>query len=177
MKSLKQRFKTEFPTIEISLGDTPSSTLCTNFNEVDELRPGNFVFYDLMQQNLGVCSFDDIAVRMVCPVVAKHLSRNEIVIYGGAIHLSQDSIVNINGKKMFGRIVIQKEGEKTLLEPLNYVAKLSQEHGILKVTQTQFKNFQVGDLVEIIPVHSCLTANLAKNYITTDGEEIRTINS
>jgi D-serine deaminase-like pyridoxal phosphate-dependent protein len=177
MKSLKQRFKTEFPTIEISLGDTPSSTLCTNFNEVDELRPGNFVFYDLMQQNLGVCSFDDIAVRMVCPVVAKHLSRNEIVIYGGAIHLSQDSIVNINGKKMFGRIVIQKEGEKTLLEPLNYVAKLSQEHGILKVTQTQFKNFQVGDLVEIIPVHSCLTANLAKNYFTTDGEEIRTINS
>jgi D-serine deaminase-like pyridoxal phosphate-dependent protein len=73
--------------------------------------------------------------------------------------------------------VIQKEGEKTLLEPLNYVAKLSQEHGILKVTQTQFKNFQVGDLVEIIPVHSCLTANLAKNYFTTDGEEIRTINS
>lgn len=177
MKSLKQKFKQDFPKIEISLGDTPSCTICTNFEGVDEIRPGNFVFYDLMQKNLNVCSFEDIAVRMICPVVSKHLSRNEIIIYGGAIHLSQDSVVNINGKKMFGRIVIQKKGEKILLDPLNYVAKLSQEHGILKVTQNQFKNFKVGDLVEIIPVHSCLTANLSKNYITTDGEEILTINS
>lgn len=177
IQSLKQKYKTQFPNIEISIGDTPSATLCTNFRGVDEIRPGNFVFYDLMQQNLGVCSIDDIAVRMVCPVVAKHLSRNEIVIYGGAIHLSKDSIVNINGKRMYGRIIIQKNGKKELLEPLNYVAKLSQEHGILKVTQNQFKNFQVGDFVEIIPVHSCLTANLARKYITTEGEEILTINS
>ncbi|NCB08503.1 MAG: alanine racemase, partial [Bacteroidia bacterium] len=60
---------------------------------------------------------------------------------------------------------------------LNYVASLSQEHGILKVEQSQFKNFQVGDLVEIIPVHSCLTANLARNYVTTEGEVISTVNS
>lgn len=177
MQSLKRKYKKQFPNIEISIGDTPSATLCTNFNGVDEIRPGNFVFYDLMQYNLRVCSFDDIAVRMVCPVVAKHLSRNEIVIYGGAVHLSKDSIININGKHMYGRIVIQKNGKKILLEPLNYVAKLSQEHGILKVTQNQFKNFQVGDFVEIIPVHSCLTANLARKYITTEGEEILTINS
>ena len=159
------------------MGDTPSCSICTNFKGVDEIRPGNFVFYDLMQLNLGVCSFDDIAVRLVCPVVAKHLSRNEIVIYGGAVHLSKDSIINVNGKRMYGRIVIQKNGKKELLESLNYVSKLSQEHGILKVTQNQFKNFQVGDLVEIIPVHSCLTANLAKRYITTEGEEILTANS
>ncbi|MCG6185856.1 alanine racemase [Maribellus maritimus] len=177
MKSLKQRYKTDFPKIEISMGDTPSNTLCTNFNDVDEIRPGNFIFYDLMMENLGVCDYKDIAVRMICPVVAKQLSRNEIVIYGGAVHLSQDSIANIDGKKMFGRIVIQKDGEKKLLPPLNYVAKLSQEHGILKVTQAQFKNFQVGDLVEVIPVHSCLTANLAKKYLTTEGEEILTVNS
>lgn len=173
LKSLKQRFKKNYPDIEISLGDTPSATLCTNFNGVDELRPGNFVFYDLMQQNLGVCSMDDIAVRMVCPVVSKHNSRNEIVIYGGAVHFSKESITNINGKPMYGRIVIVKNGEKILLDPLNYVSRLSQEHGILKVTQNQFKNFEVGDLVEIIPVHSCLTANLMGNYLTTDGETIK----
>lgn len=78
---------------------------------------------------------------------------------------------------MFGRIIIRKNGEEILLDPLNYVAKLSQEHGILKVEQNQFKNFNIGDLVEIIPVHSCLTANLAKKYITTEGEEIQTVNS
>jgi len=175
LKALKQKYKKDFPNIEISMGDTPSASLCTAFDEVDEIRPGNFVFYDLMQLNLGVCKLEDIAVRMVCPVVAKHLSRNEIVIYGGAVHMSKDTISNINGKEMFGRIIIKKDGEKQLLAPLNYVSKLSQEHGTLKVTQNQFKNFQVGDLVEIIPVHSCLTANLYDTYLTTDGETIKTM--
>ncbi len=177
LKALKHRFQKDYPELEVSIGDTPSCSICNNFNGIDEIRPGNFVFYDLMQQNLGVCNFEDIAVRLVCPVVAKHASRNEIVIYGGAIHLSKESIININGKPMYGRIVIRKNGEPELLEPLNYVHKISQEHGILKVIQSQFKNFDVGDLVEIIPVHSCLTANLAKTYLTTEGEMIKTINS
>ena len=42
----------------------------------------------------------------------------------------------------------------------------------LKVSQNQFKNFKVGDLVEIIPVHSCLTANEMGYYQTTEGEII-----
>lgn len=177
LRSLKQRYQPDFPDIEVSIGDTPSCTLCTNFNGVDEIRPGNFVFYDLMQQNLGVCSFEDIAVRMVCPVVAKHPSRNEIVIYGGAIHLSQDSLLNIDGKPFFGRIIVNTNGEKKLLSPRNYVSRLSQEHGILKVSQKNFNLFQVGDLIEIIPIHSCLTANLARKYLTTEGEEITMINT
>ncbi len=172
LKSLKQRYKRNYPGIEISMGDTPAATLCTNFNGVDEMRPGNFVFYDLMQQNLGVCSFDDIAVKMICPVVAKHLARNEIIIHGGAVHFSRDEISNIDGKSMFGRVKIHKNGKNIMLDPMNYLSKLSQEHGIIKVAQKQFKNFHVGDLVEIIPVHSCLTANLMGYYLTTDGEII-----
>lgn len=174
---LKQKYQPDFPNVEISIGDTPSCSICTNFMGVDEIRPGNFVFYDLTQQNLGVCSFEDIAVRMVCPVVAKHPSRNEVVIYGGAIHLSQDSLLNIDGKPFFGRIIINKNGEKKLLSPRNYVSRLSQEHGILKVSQKNFNSFQVGDLVEIVPIHSCLTANLAREYLTTEGEEITMINT
>jgi len=173
LKLLKQKYKKEFPNIEISIGDTPSTSICTTFDGVDEIRPGNFVFYDLMQQNLGVCAFEDIAVKIKCPVISKHISRNEIVIYGGAVHFSKESISNVNGKEMFGRIVIEKKGKKILLDPLNYVSRLSQEHGILKVTQKQFKNFKIGDLVEIIPVHSCLTANILGHYQTTDGETIK----
>ena len=177
LKALKNRYKNEYPNLEVSIGDTPSCSICDNFDGVDEIRPGNFVFYDLMQQNLGVCNFDDIAVRVVCPVVAKHISRNEIVIYGGAIHLSKEPIININGKPMYGRIIVRRNGEPVLLEPLNYVHQLSQEHGILKVTHKEFESFHVGDLVELIPVHSCLTANLAKTYLTTEGETIKTSNT
>lgn len=172
LKTLKNHYHNRFPDIEISMGDTPAATLCTNFDGVNELRPGNFVFYDLMQQNLGVCQVEDIAVRMVCPVVAKHTSRNEVVIHGGAVHFSKDSIHNTDGKKMYGRIIIEKDGKKILLDTMNYLSALSQEHGILKVAQSRFGQFYVGQLVEIVPVHSCLTANLMGHYQTHEGELI-----
>jgi D-serine deaminase-like pyridoxal phosphate-dependent protein len=172
LKTLKKLYKKEYPKLEISMGDTPSASICSNFDGVDELRPGNFVFYDLMQHSLGVCQMEDIAVKVVCPVLAKHISRNEIVIYGGAVHFSKDTVLNTDGKQLYGRIIIQNEGQPKLLDTNNYLSKLSQEHGTLKVTPTNFKHINVGDLVEIIPVHSCLTANLMGYFQTSDGETI-----
>lgn len=172
LRNLKRRYEKEFPKLEISLGDTPSASLCTNFSEVDEIRPGNFVFYDLMQHSLGACKMEDIAIRVHCPVVAKHISRNEITIYGGAVHFSKDTIRNTDGKEMYGRIIIERNGEKILLDNFNYLARMSQEHGILKVTTSTFREIQIGDWLEIIPVHSCLTANLMGHMLTSDGEPI-----
>ncbi len=172
LKNLRNRYAGTYGDLEISMGDTPAATVCDHYNGVDELRPGNFVFYDLMQQNHGVCRFEDIAVKMVCPVVAIHPSRNEVVIHGGAVHFSKDYILNTDGKKMFGRIIIEKEGKMVLMDTMNYLSALSQEHGILKVAQSQLPHFYVGQLVEVYPVHSCLTANLMGHYYTTTGERI-----
>ena len=172
MRSLKNYYKNDFPNLTISLGDTPSASICENFDGVDELRPGNFVFYDLMQFQLGCCRLDDIALRLACPVVAMHPSRNEVVIYGGAVHMSKDSITNQAGKQMYGRIVLTIDGEKVLLDERNYLQGMSQEHGILRITQKDFKLFKIGDFIEIIPVHSCLTANMMGGYLTTEGERI-----
>lgn len=172
LKNLKNRYKRDYPNVEISMGDTPSVSLCGNFNEVDEIRPGNFVFYDLKQHSLGVCEIEDIAVKMVCPVVAKHSSRNEIVIYGGAIHFSKDSIINTDGKPMFGRVILNQNGEKTLLDTKNYLSSLAQEHGIIKVTPAILRQVNIGDWIEILPIHSCLTANVMGYMQSTEGEII-----
>ena len=172
LKFFKNRYIDNYPNLQISMGDTPSASVCNNFVGVDELRPGNFVFYDLMQQSFGVCGFDDIAVRMVCPVVSKHISRNEVNIHGGAVHFSKDSIKNTDGKEMFGRVIVERNGDKLLLDTLNYLSKLSQEHGTIKVAHNQVNEFHVGQLVEIFPVHSCLTANLMGHYRTREGELI-----
>lgn len=172
MNSLKNQFVNEFPNLILSLGDTPSASLCDNFAGIDEIRPGNFVFYDLMQYQLGACNFEDIALRLVCPVVGKHASRSEVVIYGGAVHTSKDSIINLDGKKLYGKIEVRYNGTKILLDERNYLYKLSQEHGIIRTSVQEFHYFNVGDLVEIIPAHSCLTANLMGSYVTTDGEQI-----
>lgn len=173
MKALKARYQNEWPEMIISLGDTPSCSICDNFDGVDEIRPGNFVFYDLMQFKIGSCKLTDIAVRMVCPIIAIHPSRNEVVIYGGAIHFAKDSIINIDGKPLFGRIIVNIGEKKILLDERNYLHALSQEHGILKITPTDLHYFKPGELIEVIPVHSCLTANLMKEYLTTDDEIIK----
>ena len=173
MKALKARYVSDWPELIISLGDTPSCSICDNFDGVDEMRPGNFVFYDLMQYKLGVCKLTDIAVRMVCPVVAVHSSRNEVVIYGGAIHFAKDSIINIDGKPLFGRIIVSDNDKKILLDEKNYLHGLSQEHGILKIAPYDLYYFKPGKLIDIIPVHSCMTANLMKEYMTTEGEIIK----
>lgn len=170
MSHLKNLFRRKYPNIEISIGDTPGCSVSEYFQNIDEIRPGNFVFYDLKQHSLGACKIDDIAVRMHCPVVSKQRQRNEIVIYGGAVHFSKDWIQNIDGKPLYGRIIVQHNGIRTLLPPTDYLCRLSQEHGIIKISADYFNNIEVGDIIEVIPVHSCLTASAMGRYLSTKNE-------
>jgi D-serine deaminase-like pyridoxal phosphate-dependent protein len=80
-------------TTRLSLGDTPCCSVAEDFSEVDELRPGNFVFYDLQQLANNVCQEQDLALALACPVVAKHSERELVVVYGGAVHFSKVSFV------------------------------------------------------------------------------------
>jgi D-serine deaminase-like pyridoxal phosphate-dependent protein len=59
---------------------------------LDELRPGNFVCYDVTQVQIGSCDFNQIAVVLACPIVSIHKERGEMIIYGGSVHLSKDSL-------------------------------------------------------------------------------------
>ncbi|OQX77449.1 MAG: alanine racemase [Bacteroidetes bacterium 4484_249] len=162
LNTLKKEFTNIYPGLIISVGDTPSCSVANDFDGIDEIRPGNFVFYDVMQYYLGSCTFNEIAACLACPVVAKHENRNEIVIYGGAVHLSQESLTDKTGKELYGLVVkLDKTGWSKILTE-TYVSGLSQEHGIIKTNKGVFENIQVGDLIGILPVHSCLTANLMK---------------
>lgn len=157
--------------VEISIGDTPCCSIVEDFSEVDEIRPGNFVFYDLMQLAIGSCSEDDIAVALACPVVAKHEDRNQIVIYGGAVHLSKDSIVE-NEKRIYGKIALPIPPGWGPILPGCYISSLSQEHGIVKATDYHFGKIKIGDLLMVLPVHSCLMVDLMREYQTIGGESI-----
>ncbi len=161
--------------IELSLGDTPSCSLVHDFSGVDEIRPGNFVFYDAMQLNLGVCEEADIAVVVACPIVAKHASRGEIVIYGGAIHLSKERIVDRNGDTLYGYIALMEEKGWGSIIPGAFVSCLSQEHGVVRMPDSILNKLNIGDLIAVIPVHSCLTANLLRYYLATEGAIIPTM--
>jgi D-serine deaminase-like pyridoxal phosphate-dependent protein len=162
--------------VEISIGDTPSCSVVEDYGEMDEIRPGNFVFYDLMQLAIGSCAEEDIAVAVACPVVAKHADRGEIVVYGGAVHLSKEFILE-DDRKIFGRIALPQGVGWTSIIPDCYVSSLSQEHGIVKTSDALLNQVNVGDIVMVVPVHSCLTANLMKVYQTLQDEQINTIHN
>ncbi len=155
----------------VSVGDTPACSVVENFGRVDEIRPGNFVFYDLMQQRLGACLPDDIAVGVACPIVAKHEADRRVVLYGGAVHLSRDSMV-VNGETIYGRVArLSKDGWGQMLYGSKLVS-LSQEHGILQTDARTFDSLDVGDVLVVLPVHSCLTVDLYGRYTTLSGETI-----
>lgn len=157
------------PDILISVGDTPGCTLAEDFTGIDEIRPGNFVFYDVMQLHRGVCRVEDIAVAMACPIVAFHDARDELVLYGGAVHLSREYIADARGTQVFG-LVAPVDGQ-TWGAPIAgaYVARISQEHGIVHLPAEHRLSLIEGDLLAIIPVHSCLTAECMKQYRCLDG--------
>lgn len=164
LKGLKERFADQYPDAILSIGDTPTCSIMSDFEDIDEMRPGNFVYYDMVQKELGACNYSDIAVAVAVPVVAKHRYRNELVVYGGAVHLSKDSLKDHKRNDYFGRIVRFTDNGWT--EPFEdcYVASLSQEHGIIRLSAQYFDMFEVGDLIGILPVHSCLTADALENY-------------
>ncbi len=176
LSDLKKNYIRDFPHIKVSLGDTPSASLVNDFSGIDELRPGNFVFYDFMQYKLGSCSLNEIAVALACPVVAIHPERAQIIVYGGAVHLSKEYLVDENGEKNFGQLLEFTSDGWRALENGNRVISVSQEHGIIQIDEKYINKIKIGDLVGIIPVHSCLTANLMKSYLSLDGEVIDHLN-
>ncbi len=172
LKALKETYQSQFPNLRLSLGDTPSASVSDFFGEIDELRPGNFVFYDLKQYQIGSCNVDQIAVAAVCPIVAIHHHRQEFVIYGGAVHLSKDFIVDEHFGKHHGLIVpLTAQGWGPPLRSC-YVKSLSQEHGIVKMDVQYMDQYKVGDLIAILPAHSCLVMDKIRNVMTLNGENV-----
>lgn len=154
----------------ISVGDTPTCSLMNSFSGVDEIRPGNFVFYDAMQAELGACQYNDIAVAVACPVVSKYPERGEILLYGGVVHFSKEYILGDRDQKVFGYLAESSRSGWQNVNKACYMSGLSQEHGLLKVPSEVLREINIGDVVLVYPVHSCLTANLLQSYLTPEGE-------
>lgn len=149
----------DIPGLRVSVGDTPTCSVTGDLSGVDEIRPGNFVFYDLMQLEIGSCSAADLAAAVACPVVGIYPERRQVVVHGGAVHLSKESL-STSGGPVFGRVGV--------LDPPRIldgaiVTGLSQEHGVITFAPEAFPgatDLAPGDPLLIWPVHSCLAADL-----------------
>jgi len=158
--------------IQISIGDTPTCSLANFFEPADEIRPGNFFFFDLFQHQLGVCELSDIALRVACPVIGKYPDRETLAIYGGGIHLSKECLYDHQQKKIFGMVDTDKPNEMSLHCHTGRLYHTSQEHGLISLPAAKIEATRIGDIMLIFPVHSCMTAEQYGYYLTTDGNRI-----
>jgi D-serine deaminase-like pyridoxal phosphate-dependent protein len=171
IQELRHRYASSYPNLWISIGDTPSCSKAEGWEGIDEMRPGNFVFYDLTQWQIGACRLEDIAIALAAPIVAIHQQNQELILHGGGVHLCKDHLI-LNGQKCYGLLAgLNKDGWE-IPNPQNYITSLSQEHAIAKVNSQFLKSFEVGDLVAILPVHSCMTADSMGSYLTLTAKAI-----
>jgi D-serine deaminase-like pyridoxal phosphate-dependent protein len=157
--------------VHISYGDTPAMTLVDHFEGWDEIRPGNFIFYDCFQLNLGVCRPEDIAVGVACPVIAVYPQRGQLALFGGAVHLSKDRF-EVKGVTSFGYVCLPASNGWGAPLPNALVSGLWQEHALVNLERAQLESIHPGDLLVVLPAHSCLTVDLYDAYLTTDGDWI-----
>lgn len=146
---------------KVSMGDTPGCSLLENWQQIDEVRPGNFVFYDLMQMGIGSCHFSQIAMAMACPIVETKANENKAIIHGGAIHFSKEH----HPEFKYGQLAVPNAsgGWSGLMEN-SFLESISQEHGIISFDSKYSSLFSLGKLAYILPVHSCLTVDCMREY-------------
>lgn len=167
LKTLKSRYENA----NLCFGDTPSCAMLNDFDELDELSPGNLVFYDLMQTEIGSNSLDQVGLLVKVPIAQILMDKDQIIIHGGAVHFSKDSIQK-DGEITFGQPVYYDENN-TLKEFYgSRISSLSQEHGVVSGYHQLKDYIDKNGYLLICPVHSCLTANLFDHYTTTDGKLI-----
>ena len=129
----------------VGVGSTPTCSLPPeHLQGVDEMHPGNFVYYDVTQVSLGACTTADVAVRVLTRIVGHYPASNTMLIDCGWTGCSaQGAAVGYGGFP-----------ENPELRIIN----LKQECG--EVTSTDdspidYTKYPIGAMLAIAPFHSC----------------------
>lgn len=147
------------PSLLRSVGSTPTASLVPDFDGVDEVRPGNYVFYDGFQLSIGTCRPEDVACSVLTTVIGSYPERDTLMIDAGALALSKD----LGAGERYGLICDLD------LKPLPMTLDtLSQEHGKVRTKHT----VPVGTRLRIVPNHSCLTAAMFDAYHVIDNGRV-----
>lgn len=157
----------------VSLGSTPTATFAENLDGVSEMRPGVYMFQDVQQMGLGVCTMDDLALSVLTTVIGVHADRNVALTDAGGLALSKDRGASANDPDPGYGLVCTADGR-----PMNnlYVVGVSQEHG--RITTLDGSPLPVGDLkpgtrLRILTNHACMTAAAYDHYhVIGDNNEI-----
>lgn len=158
-----------FPCPTVSVGSTPTAHFVQNLDGVTEVRAGNFVFFDLVMADLGVCSQDDIALSVLATIIGRQSERGRLFIDAGWMALSRDrSTAGRTIDQGYG--VVCDEAGRPFGDVI--VTEVSQEHGTVQVrpgSSGVLPDLPVGAKIRILPNHACATGAQHQHYEVVDN--------
>jgi len=158
----------------ISGGSTPTAIQARHFDGMTEMRPGVYVFSDLMQAALGWGDHSNIAVSVLATVIGHRRDLGQILIDAGGLALSKDRGMDHIDPTVGMGLICDKLGRQKI-DGL-CVDDTHQEHGILRMNNGQqppWETLPVGSRVRVLPVHACMTAAAFDRYrIIADGDDV-----
>jgi D-serine deaminase-like pyridoxal phosphate-dependent protein len=157
----------------VSVGSTPTMSVTENLDGINEIRPGNYAFYDYTQVMLGSCGVADCALTVLASVVSHQPGASHFIVDAGALALSKDpGPLHISNDMDMG--IIYEDYDRKRLQAHVHVKTLSQEHGkvLISESSTLHGQYNVGEKVRILEHHSCLTAANFDYYYVVKGYEV-----
>lgn len=140
------------PVREVSVGSSPTARYAAQVPGVTEVRPGTYVFLDYMNAESGVCTYDQVALSILCTVVSRP-AADKATVDGGSKTFCGDIFPARLNLKGYARAVGMEA----------YVESMSEEHGVVRLGPGA--NPRIGEKVAFHPIHVCTTVNLADELI------------
>ncbi len=145
---------------DISIGSTPSIRSCSPIKGITEIRPGTYIFFDLMNIRLESARENDCAATVLSTVISRPAADRAILDAGSKVlTVSKDET---RTPPIYGLIRGQPQAS---------LVSLSEEHGFLRV-EGAAQQLKVGDRVEVIPYHICPVVNLFDQIAAVCGEDV-----
>jgi len=152
----------------VSAGSTPTAIHAKSCEGLTELRPGNYVFFDLFQVALGSCRLEDLALTVLATVIGRVRTSQRVLVDAGSLALSSDTSASVRMPGVGHGLVADLDG--TPRDDGVRVVAVNQEHGFLEARgAAPIDDLPVGSRVRILPNHACITAAMHDAYHVVDG--------
>jgi D-serine deaminase-like pyridoxal phosphate-dependent protein len=149
---------------DISVGSTPTAEYVANVPGITEIRPGTYIFNDMIQAHNKSCTLADCAAKVLTTVVSAP-SNKLAVIDGGNKTFSTDCQPNNPPYFMKGYGLIEGIEDYAL-------TRLTEEHGMISAINDAAVRLEPGRLLTVIPNHVCTTINLHNKVYFVSGETV-----
>lgn len=168
LRALRDRVAQAGVTVEeISVGATPTAKFSMREEGITEVRPGNYVYYDRTQVELGAASWEDCALTVLSRVVGRP-APDRIILDAGSKTLTTDLAKGFGDVSGYGAILESLDSPRP--DPGLLVERLSEEHATVRV-RGGASSLAPGDLVRLVPNHSCVVSNLMDAVWLVNGND------